>query len=99
MRLMRTIRFKPKSKYLDDFLAVYEEVTKRALEDGSIDQYFTAIAGDEVIYVGTFNELESDKRTIERGLGWLDKYAYMLHKYSEDEGFARIETGTIKFER
>ena len=56
MRLMTTIRFRPKPECMGAFIAIYHGVTERALEDGSIDSYFTGIIGDEVIYVGTFNE-------------------------------------------
>ena len=98
MRFMKTIRFKPKPDFLDEFLREYQEITERALQDGSIDTYFTAIVGDEIIYVGTFNEKEKDTKIIDKGLGWLDKYCYMLQKYSEEEGYARVESGAIRAE-
>jgi len=37
MRFMKTIRFKPKPEFLDEFLNVYHKITEKALQDGSID--------------------------------------------------------------
>ena len=95
MRLMTTIRFRPKPECMDAFIAIYHGVTERALEDGSIDSYFTGIIGDEVIYVGTFNEKESDANTLDRGLSWLGKYQHMLNKYPETGEYAQVEQGLI----
>ena len=52
MRFMKTIRFKPKPDFLDDFLIEYHKVTEAALKDGSIDSYFTAVVEDEIVYIG-----------------------------------------------
>ena len=76
-------------------IAIYHGVTERALEDGSIDSYFTGIIGDEVIYVGTFNEKEKDANTLYRGLSWLGKYDHMLQKYPGSEEYAQIEQGAV----
>tara|TARA_B100000927_G_C16423596_1_gene452434 strand:+ start:796 stop:1119 length:324 start_codon:yes stop_codon:yes gene_type:complete len=95
MRFMTTIRFKPKPECMDAFIAIYHEVTERALNDGSIESYFTGIVGDEIIYVGTFNEKESDANTLDRGLSWLGKYHHMLNKYPETEEYAQVEQGLI----
>ena len=95
MRFMTTIRFKPKPECMDTFIDIYHEVTERALHDGSIDSYFTGIVGDEIIYVGTFNDKESDANTLDRGLSWLGKYHHMLNKYPETEEYAQVEQGPI----
>ena len=49
MRFMKTIRFKPKPDFLDDFLTEYHKVTEAALKDGSIDSYFTAVVEGEIV--------------------------------------------------
>ena len=41
MRFMKTIRFKPKPEFLDDFLIEYHKITEAALKDGLIDSYLT----------------------------------------------------------
>ena len=95
MRFMTTIRFKPKPQCMDTLVAIYHEVTERALNDGSIDSYFTGIVGDEIIYVGTFNDKERDASTLDRGLSWLGKYHRMLNEYPETGEFAQVEQGPI----
>ena len=95
MRLMATIRFRQKPECMDAFIAIYHRVTERALDDGSIDSYFTGIIGDQVIYVGTFNEKEKDANTLYRGLSWLGKYDHMLQKYPGSEEYAQIEQGAV----
>ena len=95
MRFMTTIRFRPKPECMDAFFVIYQGATERALEDGSIDSYFTGIIGDEVIYVGTFNEKEKDANTLDRGLSWLGKYDHMLQKYPGSEEYAQIEQGAV----
>ena len=54
MRLMKTIRFKPKPEFMDRFLDDYNKITEKALSKGTIDSYFTAVIEDEVFYVGIF---------------------------------------------
>ena len=49
MRFMKTIRFKLKPDFLDDFLTEYHKVTEAALKDRSIDSYFTAVVEDEIV--------------------------------------------------
>ena len=95
---MKTVRFKPKPEFIDDFLHEYHLVTEKALKDGSIDSYFTAIIEDEIIYVGTFNEIEKDTNTLTRGLDWLDQYRHMLQSYDENGEYALVESGIISKE-
>ncbi len=54
MRLMKTIRFKPKPEFMDRFLDDYNKITEKALSKGTLDSFFTAVIEDEVIYVGIF---------------------------------------------
>ena len=98
MRFMRTIRFKPKPEFLDDFLIEYHKVTEAALKDGSIDSYFTAVVEDEIVYVGTFNDKEPVSNTIQRGLDWLDNFKHMLQLYSDDHSYVIVESGEINNE-
>ena len=95
MRFMKTIRFKPKPEFLDEFLKVYHTVTEEALTDGSIDSYFTAVVKDEIFYIGTFNEKELLSNTIQRGLNWLDNYTHMLQLYSDEGSYVLVESGEI----
>ena len=76
MRFIKTIRFKPKPEFLDDFLIEYHKITEAALKDGSIDSYFTAVVEDEIVYIGTFNDKEPVSNTIQRGLDWLDNFFF-----------------------
>jgi hypothetical protein len=98
MRFMRTIRFKPKPEFLDDFLIEYHKVTEAALKDGSIDSYFTAVVEDEIVYIGTFNDKEPVSNTIQRGLDWLDNFKHMLQLYSDDHSYVIVESGEINNE-
>jgi hypothetical protein len=95
---MRTIRFKPKPEFLDDFLIEYHKVTEAALKDGSIDSYFTAVVEDEIVYIGTFNDKEPVSNTIQRGLDWLDNFKHMLQLYSDDHSYVIVESGEINNE-
>ena len=95
MRFMKTIRFKPKPEFLDDFLIKYHKVTEAALKDGSIDSYFTAVVEDEIVYIGTFNDKEPVSNTIQRGLDWLDNFTYMLQLYSNGNSYVIVESGAI----
>ena len=98
MRFMKTIRFKPKPDFLDDFLIEYHKVTEAALKDGSIDSYFTAVVEDEIVYIGTFNDKEPVSNTIQRGLDWLDNFKHMLQLYSHDHSYVIVESGEINNE-
>ena len=95
MRFMKTIRFKPKPEFLDEFLKVYHKITEKALKDGSIDSYFTAVVKDEIFYIGTFNENEPLSNTIQRGLNWLDNYTHMLQLYTNEGSYVLVESGEI----
>ena len=98
MRFMKTIRFKPKPDFLDDFLIEYHKVTEAVLKDGSIDSYFTAVVEDEIVYIGTFNDKEPVSNTIQRGLDWLDNFKHMLQLYSHDHSYVIVESGEINNE-
>ena len=98
MRFVKTVRFKPKPEFIDEFLNKYHVVTEKALKDGSIDSYFTAIIEDEIIYVGTFNEIEKNTNTLTRGLDWLDQYRHMLQPYTDEGKYALVESGIISKE-
>ena len=95
MRFMKTIRFKPKPEFLEEFLKVYHNITEKALKDGSIDSYFTAVVRDEIFYIGTFNEKEPLSNTIQRGLNWLDSYTHMLQFYANEGSYILVESGEI----
>ena len=60
MRLMKTIRFRPKPEFMDRFLDDYNKITEKALLKGTIDSYFTAVIEDEIVYVGIFNTLHAN---------------------------------------
>ena len=95
---MKTVRFKPKPEFIDDFLHEYHLVTEKALKDGSIGSYFTAIIEEEIIYVGTLNEIEKDINTLTRGLDWLDQYRHMLQSFGENGQYALVESTIISNE-
>ena len=98
MRLMKTIRFRPKPEFMDRFLDDYNKITEKALSKGTIDSYFTAVIEDEVVYVGIFNKNESSENVLEKGLDWLENYRNMLRPYSDSNKIALVETGPIKGE-
>ena len=98
MRFMKTIRFKLKPDFLDDFLTEYHKVTEAAIKDGSIDSYFTAVVEDEIVYIGTFNDKEPVSNTIQRGLDWLDNFTQMLQLYSNENSYVIVESGAINNE-
>ena len=98
MRLMKTIRFRPKPEFMDRFLEDYNKITEKALLKGTINSYFTAVIEDEVVYVGIFNKKENSENVVEKGLDWLEKYRNMLQPYSDSNNIALVEIGPIKGE-
>ena len=98
MRFMKTIRFKPKPEFLDDFLIEYHKVTEAALKDGSIDPYFSAVVEDKIVYIGTFNDKEPVSNTIQRRLNWLDNFKPMLQLYSHENSYVIVESSAINNE-
>ena len=98
MRLMKTIRFKPKPEFMNRFLDDYNKITEKALSKGTIDSYFTAVIEDEVFYVGIFNKKENSENIVEKGLDWLENYRNMLQPYSGSNDIALVEIGPIKGE-
>ena len=98
MRLMKTIRFRPKPEFMDRFLEDYNKITEKALLKGTINSYFTAVIEDEVVYVGIFNKKENSENVVEMGLDWLEKYRNMLQPYSDSNNIALVEIGPIKDE-
>ena len=95
---MKTVRFKPKPEFIDDFLHEYHSVTEKALKDGSVDSYFTAIIEAEIIYVGTFNKIEKALNKLKRGLVWLDQYRHMFQSFGENRQYALFESSIISKE-
>ena len=95
---MKTVRFKPKPEFIDDFLHEYHLVTEKVLKDGSIGSYFTTIIEEEIIYVGSFNEIEKDINTLIRGLDWLDQYNHMLQSFGKNGQYALVESSIISKE-
>jgi len=98
MRFIKTIRFKPKPEFLDDFLIEYHKVTEAALKNGSIDSYFTAVVDDESVYIGTFSDKEAVSNTIQIGLDWLYNFKHMLQLYSDENSNVLLESGAINNE-
>ena len=98
MRLMKTIRFRPKPEFMDRFLEDYNKITEKALLKGTINSYFTAVIEDEVVYVGIFNKKEKSENVMEKGLDWLEKHRNMLQPYSDSNNIALVEIGPIKGE-
>ena len=98
MRLMKTIRFRPKPEFMDRFLEDYNKITEKALLKGTINSYFTSVIEDEVVYVGIFNKKENSENVVEKGLDWLEKYRNMLQPYSDSNNIALVEIGPIKDE-
>ena len=98
MRLMKTIRFRPKPEFMDRFLEDYNKITEKALLKGTINSYFTAVIEDEVVYVGIFNKKENSENVVEKGLDWLENYRNMLQPYSDSNNIALVEIGLIKGE-
>ncbi len=98
MRLMKTIRFRPKPEFMDRFLDDYNKITEKALLKGTIDSYFTAVIEDEVVYVGIFNKKERSENVLEKGLDWLENYRSMLQPYSDANNIALVEIGPIRGE-
>ena len=95
-RIIKTIRFRPKREYLDNIVEQFETVTKKAMAEGSIDSYFTAILDEEILYVGIFNSKEDSVGIISKGLQWLDKRQDLLETFSGSGKYVIVEKGTIK---
>ena len=95
MRFMKHIRFKPKPKFMDQFLDAHKKICEEGHMAKTLATYHTAIMGDEVVYIGVFNELEQVIDTIPEGLTRLDKHHHMLQLYSEEKGHTRAESGYI----
>ena len=95
-RIINTIRFRPKKEYLDNFVEEFETVTKKAMKEGSIDSYFTAILDEEILYVGIFNSKEASVGIISKGLQWLDKRQKSLETFKGSGKYVKVEKGTIK---
>ena len=98
MRLMKTIRFRPKPEFMDRFLEDYNKITEKALLRGTINSYFTAVIEDEVVYVGIFNKKENSENVVKKGLDWLENYRNMLQPYSDSNNIALVEIAPIKGE-
>ena len=95
-RIIKTIRFRPKREYLDNIVEQFETVTKKAMAEGSIDSYFTAIMDEEILYVGIFNSKEDSVGIISKGLEWLNKRQDLLETFTESGKLVLVETGTIR---
>ena len=95
-RIIKTIRFRPKREYLNNIVEQFETVTKKAMAEGSIDSYFTAILDEEILYVGIFNSKEDSVDIIRRGLEWLNKRQNLLEIFPESGEFILVETGKIR---
>ena len=67
-RIIKTIRFRPKREYLENIVEQFETVTKKAMAEGSIDSYFTAILDEEILYVGIFNSKEDSVGITSKGI-------------------------------
>ena len=95
-RIIKTIRFRPKKEHLADIVDEFETVTEKAMKEGSIDSYFTAILDEEILYVGIFNAKEDSVGIINKGIHWLDKRQDLLETFSETDKYFVVETGKIR---
>ena len=95
-RIIKTIRFRPKREYLNNIVEQFETVTKKAMEEGSIDSYFTAILDEEILYVGIFNSKEDSVGVIGKGLEWLNKRQDLLETFTGSGKLVLMETGKIR---
>ena len=95
-RIIKTIRFRPKEEHLSDIVNEFETVTEKAMTEGSIDSYFTAILDEEILYVGIFNSKEDSVGIINKGIQWLDKRQDLLETFSETDKHFVVQTGTIR---
>ena len=95
-RIIKTIRFRPKKVHLADIVDEFETITEKAMTEGSIDSYFTAILDEEILYVGIFNSKEDSVGTINKGLQLLDKRQNLLETFPETDKHFVVETGTIR---
>ena len=95
-RVIKTIRFRPKKKYLSNIVDQFEIVTEKAMQKGSVDSYFTAILDDEILYIGIFNSNEDSIDIISKGMQWLDSRQNFLEVFSESGKYVLVETGIIR---
>ena len=95
-RIIKTIRFRPKEEHLADIVDEFETITEKAMTEGSIDSYFTAILDEEILYVGIFNSNEDSVGIINKGIQWLDKRQDLLETFSATDKHFVVETGKIR---
>jgi hypothetical protein len=53
---------------MDQFLDAHKKICEEGYMAKTLATYHTAIMGDEVVYIGVFNELEQVTDTIPEGL-------------------------------
>ena len=98
MKTCSIIRFKPKEDYYEAFVEARKARSKAMIEHPNRVLEYTLLAGDEVVSVTIFNDVDYVIKMQDMALEWLDQHRYMLEEYSSADRHTIAITGLVDAE-
>ena len=98
MKTCSIIRFKPKEDCYEAFVEARRARSKAMIEHPNRVSEYTLLAGDEVVSVTIFNDVDYVIKMQDMALEWLDQHRYMLEEYSSADRHTIAITGLVDAE-
>ena len=98
MKTCSIIRFKPKEDYYEAFVEARKVRSEALIEHPNRVSEYTLLAGDEVVSVTIFNDVDYVIKMQDMALEWLDQHRYMLEEYSSADRHTIAITGLVDAE-
>ena len=98
MKTCSIIRFKPKEDYYEAFVEARKARSAAMIEHPNRVSEYTLLAGDEVVSVTIFNDVDYVIKMQDMALEWLDQHRYMLEEYSSADRHTIAITGLVDAE-
>ena len=98
MKTCSIIRFKPKENYYEAFVEARKTRSEAMIEHPNRVSEYTLLAGDEVVSVTIFNDVDYVIKMQDMALEWLDQHRYMLEEYSSADRHTIAITGLVDAE-
>ena len=98
MKTCSIIRFKPKEDCYEAFVEARRARSKAMIEHPNRVSEYTLLAGDEVVSVTIFNDVDYVIKMQDMALEWLDQHRFMLEEYSSADRHTIAITGLVDAE-
>ena len=98
MKTCSIIRYKPKEDQYEAFLEARRVRSEALIEHPNRVTEYTLLAGDEVVSVVIYNDVDYVFKMQDDALEWLDQHRHMLEEYSSADRHTIAITGLVDSE-